>query len=135
MGETMSFNVATYADRLTRNFLLRGGRMVRRHFPDRAAATALPEPVIVNCSGYGAKTLWNDHSLAPVRGQINWLAPQHGARYKVYYRDVSVVSRRDGVVVQYVGPNDDWGYGDASETPDRDEMEMALAAVAPLFET
>jgi hypothetical protein len=45
------------------------------------------------------------------------------------------VSRRDGVVVQYVGPNDDWGYGDASETPDRDEMEMALAAVAPLFET
>jgi hypothetical protein len=48
---------------------------------------------------------------------------------------VAAVSRRDGVVVQYVGPNDDWGFGDAGETPDRTEMSDALARLRPLFRT
>ena len=132
-GQGMVFNVASYADRLAQSFLLRGGRMVRRSFPDRAAALALPEPVIVNCMGYGAKDIWGDAALVPVRGQISWLVPQPEARYAVYYDSVSAVSRKDGVIVQYTGPNEDFGYGIEDETPDPAETERALATIARLF--
>lgn len=132
-GLNMTFNVAAYADHLTRSFLLRGGRMIRRDFPDRRAVLALQEKTIVNCTGYGAKTLWDASDLAPVRGQINWMNAQPNALYAFFHGNVFVVSRRDGVVVQYVGPNDDYGYGNDDETPDRDEMEAAIAEVAPLF--
>ena len=71
--QSATFNVASYMSRLTRDFLLRGGRMTRRDFPDRAAILALPEQTIVNCTGYGARSLWDDQGLLPVRGQINWL--------------------------------------------------------------
>lgn len=133
-GLNMVFNVAAYTDRLVHDFLAMGGRMVRRAFPDRAAALALPETVIVNCTGYGAKTLWEAEELVPVRGQINWLPPQPEARYGFFYKGVFVLSRGDGVVVQPVGPNDDFGYGDDNETPDSELMRSAIAAVAPLFE-
>ena len=131
--EGMVFNVASYMDRLTRDYLLRGGKMMRREFPDRATILALPEPVIVNCTGYGAKDLWGDDSLAPVRGQINWMTPQRHARYGVYYNNVSASSRRDGVIVQYTGPNNDYGFGDESETADPEETTMALETLASLF--
>ena len=132
-GLFMTFNVASYAKALTRDFHLRGGRMVRRDFPDRDAILSLNEPVIVNCTGYGAKKLWGDQSLVPVRGQINWLAPQLNARYGIFYKRSSVISRRDGLIVQYMGDNDDWGFGDDSETPDREEMRRTIGTLAELF--
>jgi glycine/D-amino acid oxidase-like deaminating enzyme len=133
MGQGMVFNVASYADRLSQAFLLRGGRMVRRAFPDRAAVLALPEPVIVNCMGYGAKAIWGDDGMVPVRGQISWLVPQPEARYSLYYDGVSTVSRRDGVVVQSLGDNEDFGYGDANEVADAGETERSLATIRRLW--
>jgi D-amino-acid oxidase len=132
-GQSMVFNVASYADRLAQLFVMRGGRMVRRAFPDRAAVLALPQSVILNCMGYGAKSLWDDDSLVPVRGQISWLVPQPEARYSVFYDQVSAISRRDGVIVQYIGQNEDFGYGVAEETPDAAETELALSTIARLF--
>jgi glycine/D-amino acid oxidase-like deaminating enzyme len=132
-GQQMVFNVAEYSDWLTQMLLLRGGRMVRRTFPDRAAVLALEEPVVVNCTGYGARNLWGDASVVPVRGQINWLMPQPEARYALYYDAVQAISRRDGVVVQYLGPNDDWGYGEVDETPDPAETVRALARMGQVF--
>lgn len=132
-GLTMTFNVGRYTERLAEDVLLRGGLMVRRSFADRAAVLQLPEPVVVNCTGYGAKALFGDESLSPVRGQLNWFPAQAEARYGLYYRHTSVYSRRDGVIVQYTGPNDDFGFGDDSETPDRDEALAAIARLSPLF--
>lgn len=132
-GQGMVFNVASYADRLAQQFMLRGGRMIRRSFADRAAVLALPSPVIVNCMGYGAKAIWGDADLVPVRGQISWLVPQPDARYALFFDRVSAVSRRDGVIVQYVGPSEDYGYGIAEESPDPAETELALATIARLF--
>lgn len=133
-GPVMTFNVARYFERLTRLFQLKGGQMVRRSFADRQEALSLPQPVIVNCMGYGAKAIWDADELVAVRGQINWLLPQPNARYAMLYDGVSVVSRRDGIVVQYVGPNEDWGYGDESETPMREETDRALATVRRAYE-
>ncbi|QZH74842.1 MAG: FAD-binding oxidoreductase [Erythrobacter sp.] len=132
-GQQMVFNVAEYSGWLTRMLLLRGGRMVRRNFPDRAAVLALEEPVVVNCTGYGARELWGDTSVVPVRGQISWLMPQPEARYALYFDAVQAISRRDGLVVQYLGPNDDWGYGEADETPDPAETARALSRMRSVF--
>ncbi|MEM9168292.1 MAG: FAD-dependent oxidoreductase [Pseudomonadota bacterium] len=132
-GEELIFNIATYTERLVRDFRLMGGRLERRTFADRASVLTLPERTIVNCAGYGAKALWGADDLAPVRGQIAWLPAQPEARYGVYYRGVTALSRRDGVIVQQSGPNDDYGYGLEDETPDRDEAETAIATLAPLF--
>lgn len=133
VGQGMVFNVASYADRLAQAFLLRGGKMVRRAFPDRAAVLALPELVVVNCMGYGARAIWGDEGLVPVRGQISWLIPQPEARYSLYHDGVSTVSRRDGVVVQSLGDNEDFGYGDANEAIDPAETERALATIRRLW--
>ena len=87
----------------------------------------------MNCTGYGAGNLWKDEALTPVRGQIAWLVPQPEANYSLIYRGVSELARPDGVVVQQVGASDMYGVGDADETPDREEAEAALRAVAALF--
>lgn len=133
-GTDMAFNIAVYTDRLLRDFFDLGGRLIRQSFDDRAQVLALEPSVIVNCTGYGAKKLWGAEELAPVRGQINWLPAQPEARYGLFYKTVYVLSRGDGLVVQYVGDNDDYGYGIEDETPDREEMKRALATVTPLFE-
>jgi glycine/D-amino acid oxidase-like deaminating enzyme len=133
-GVTMTFNVAVYAQTLLNNFLAMGGRIQRATFATPRDVAALPQRVIVNCTGYGAKSLWNDESLIPVRGQIAWLAPQREAHYGIYFRNINVLARRDGVVVQDGGAVDDsWGYGLDDETPDHAEFERALALTAPLF--
>ncbi len=132
-GQRMVFNVTRYSERLKADFLSHGGRMFRRRFPARTSLMALDEPVIVNCTGYGAKALVGDQGLVPVRGQINWFPAQPEARYGVYYRQVSAYSRRDGVIVQYTGDNDDYGYGSDSQQTDREEALRAISVLQPLF--
>jgi glycine/D-amino acid oxidase-like deaminating enzyme len=104
-----------------------------RTFRTPADFAALPQAVIVNCTGYGARALMGDDSIVPVRGQIAWLAPQPEVHYGLYYKSVSILPRSDGIVVQYVGDSDMFGVGIADETPDRGEAERAIATIAPLF--
>jgi D-amino-acid oxidase len=93
----------------------------------------LKQKVVVNCTGYGARALWKDESIIPVRGQIAWLIPQPEVNYGLYYKHVSVLPRRDGIVVQYVGETEAWGYNDDNETASRSEAESAIAAIASLY--
>jgi len=102
-------------------------------FETPADLARLSEPVVVNCTGYGARALWKDETLIPFRGQIAWLAPQPEARYGLLYRGVHVLARPDGIAVQKTGDSDMYGMGENSETPDRAEAEAAVAAIAPLF--
>ncbi|MBL8558252.1 MAG: FAD-dependent oxidoreductase [Hyphomonadaceae bacterium] len=132
-GTVMMFNVAELAHMLTRDFLTEGGRIVQTEFHTPADLARLSEPVVVNCTGYGARALWKDETLTPVRGQIAWLAPQPEARYGVRYRGISVISRPDGIVVQQTGTSDMWGVGVADETPDRAETEDAVRTMATVF--
>jgi len=132
-GSSMQFNVAEYAHLLTTDFLLAGGRIETMTFNSPADLSALKQKVVVNCTGYGARTLWKDESVIPVRGQIAWLIPQPEVRYGLYYKHVSVLPRHDGIVVQYVGETEAWGYDDANEVASRSEAEAAIAAIAGLY--
>ena len=105
----------------------------RREFRTPQDLSALKEKVVINCPGYGARALWRDESIVPVRGQIAWLIPQPEVNYGLYYKHVSVLPRRDGIVVQYVGETEAWGYNDDNETASRAEAESAIAAIASLY--
>jgi glycine/D-amino acid oxidase-like deaminating enzyme len=132
-SEILTFNIASFGHALMTDFLLAGGRFERREFHAPAELARLKEKVVINCPGYGARALWKDETLVPVRGQIAWLIPQQDVHYAFYYRGVGVVCRRDGVVVQMVEGGDMRGYGDAGETPDRAEAEMAVSRAAEAF--
>jgi D-amino-acid oxidase len=65
-----------YLHAMLRDVLIAGGRLVVREFRDQAELMQLPEPVIVNCTGLGAKALFGDDELIPVKGQLSFLPPQ-----------------------------------------------------------
>ena len=88
--------------------------------------------MVINATGYGARALWKDESIVPVRGQIAWLIPQPEVNYGVLYNGEYILSRRDGIVVQQ-GLNDMEGYNDANEVPDRAAAEASVRQAAQLF--
>jgi glycine/D-amino acid oxidase-like deaminating enzyme len=95
-----------YLNALTRDFQLAGGRIVVREFPDLRSVLALPEPVVVNCSGLGARSLFGDESMNPGPGQLMVFPPQPEIDYELTMFDM--VSRKDGLV---------WGGGNPGNGP------------------
>ena len=132
-NETLMFNIADYGHTLMTDFLLAGGTIRHREFHAPSEFAHLKEKVVINCTGYGARALWKDETVTPVRGQIAWLIPQPEVRYGLFYDGVNVLSRRDGIVVQDLAGGDMRGYGDTNETPDRAEAEQAVAKIAALY--
>lgn len=132
-GTSMQFNIAEYAHLLMTDYLLAGGRIETMTFHTPADLAGLKQKVVVNCTGYGARALWKDESIIPVRGQIAWLIPQFEVHYGLYYKGVSILARRDGIVVQQVGQTEAWGYNDDSEVASRSEAEDAIATIAALY--
>jgi D-amino-acid oxidase len=130
---SMTFNIADYGHTLMTDFLLAGGKVERREFHAPSELASLPEKVVINCPGYAARTLWNDASIVPVRGQIGWLIPQPEVTYGVVADEVNVVPRRDGIVLQMLEGGDMRGYGDTNETPDRAEALEAVKRVAAMY--
>ena len=72
----LMFNIASYSQMLMTQFRLAGGRIEHREFHDPAELAGLPEKVVIDCTGYGARALWRDETVVPVRGQIAYLIPQ-----------------------------------------------------------
>ncbi len=130
----MMFNITEYAHLLMSDFLQAGGRIETREFHSPADFAALPERVLINCTGYGARALFNDRSVIPVRGQLARLIPQPEVTYGLTHDYVSLVPRRDGLVVQVYGSDEGDGYNDETTEPDRAEAERGVAAIASLFD-
>ena len=68
-----------------------------------------------------------------MRGQLARLVPQPEVNYGLYYDDIQVVPRRDGLVVQAIGADESVGFGDDTTIPDRAEVERAVATIAGLY--
>ena len=132
-NSSLQFNIRDYAHTLMTDFRLAGGKVVMREFHDPAEFGTLPQKVVINCTGYGARALMRDESIVPVRGQIGWLIPQPEVNYGLFYNGVSVVSRTDGIVFQQLEGGDMRGYNDDHETVDRAEADQAVGVIAELM--
>jgi D-amino-acid oxidase len=53
--------------------------------------------------------------------------------YGVMYKNVYILGRRDGIVVQNGGIGEMEGYNDTNETPDRAAAESAVQVAAELY--
>ena len=132
-NEMMIFNIADYGHTMLNDFFIAGGQFRHAEFSGPSQIAALGKKVVINCTGYGARALWKDETLTPVRGQIARLIPQSDVRYGLTYRQVIAVPRRDGIVVQSFEGGEMRGYGDANEAPDRAEADQAVRTLAELF--
>ena len=79
---TMLIEPSIYLSALLRDFYIAGGRVVVKEFRGREEIMRLPEPLIFNCTGLGARALFDDQKLGPVRGQLEVLLPQPEVDYE-----------------------------------------------------
>jgi glycine/D-amino acid oxidase-like deaminating enzyme len=129
----MMFNITAYARLLTSDFLAAGGKIEISEFHAPADFAKLREKVLINATGFGARALFGDESVIPVRGQLARTIPEPDVGYGLFYRNVSFVPRRDGLVFQVVGEDDYYGFNDDSTLPDRAEAELAVNTIAGLY--
>lgn len=129
----MMFNLSAYTRMLVADFLQNGGKFVITEFHTPADLAPLRERTLINATGYGARALFRDESLVPVRGQLARVIPQPEVTYGLFYKGVSFVPRRDGLVFQVVGDNDYYGFNDDTAQPDRAEAEHSVETIAALF--
>lgn len=132
-SKSMQFNLADYGHVLMSEFFSAGGKFVRKEFHAPAELTQLKEKVVINCPGYEAREWWRDNSLVPLRGQIAWLMPQPEVRHGFDYRGISILSCRDGIMVQDNSSGEMQGYDNRSELADRGEADRALRVTAGLY--
>ena len=71
-----------YLDALVRDFLLFDGRLVIRTFDTPRDLMTLGQSLIVNCTGLGARDLFDDNELTPVKGQLTHLVPQSEVNFR-----------------------------------------------------
>ncbi len=91
---------AVYLEALLRDFRLAGGRVHIQSFASPADIAALPEPIVVNCTGLGARDLFDDRELTPVKGQLTVLLPQPEVDYAwINDEDLYMFPRRDGILL------------------------------------
>jgi D-amino-acid oxidase len=97
---SMLIEPAIYLNALMRDFYVAGGRISVREFAETRELMSLPENLIFNCTGLGARTLFRDDELIPVRGQISFLLPQPEVDYMTSGPDdIYMFPRRDGVLL------------------------------------
>jgi len=129
----MMFNLTSYQRLLLGDFGANGGKIEIAEFHTPDDFGKLREKTLINATGYGARALFGDQSLTPVRGQLARVIPQPEVNYGLFYRGVSFVPRRDGLVFQVVGEDDYYGFNDDSALPDRGEADRAVNTIAGLF--
>jgi glycine/D-amino acid oxidase-like deaminating enzyme len=105
---TMLIEPHTYLNALLRDFYLAGGKVVVKELQNKEEIAQLPESLIFNCSGLGARKLVGDQTLGPVRGQLEILLPQPEIDYCYLGMVGYMFPRRDGIVLGGTFDHDNW---------------------------
>jgi D-amino-acid oxidase len=106
-----------------------GGKVVVREMKSLDEVQALPQKLVFNCTGLGAKALFGDEELTPIRGQLTILLPQSEVTYATVYENTYMFSRRDGVLLGGTHEMGDWNL-----QPDLGTKAAILAKQAKLFD-
>ena len=127
---------AIYLDRLMRDVIDFGGRIVIREFTTKPDLAILRESLIINCTGLGARELFNDEELIAVKGQLTMLVPQREVNYGTFggipgsgrggfYH---MIPRSDGIALGGTSQHDDWTL-----EPDEDSRRRIVESHLQLF--
>jgi D-amino-acid oxidase len=127
--QSMLIEPAIYLSALTRDFMIAGGRIVVRDFAETRDLMSLPEALLFNCTGLGARALFKDNELIPIRGQLTFLLPQPEVQYMTTGPgDIYMFPRHDGILLGGTHERDNW-----SLDPDPATKERVLRENGALF--
>jgi D-amino-acid oxidase len=112
----MRFEPSIYLDALMQDVVAFGGKIRIRTFETPRDLMTLDESVIVNCTGLGAKALFGDADLVPLKGQLVVLIPQEevdyatngGVRGSQPGVFVHMMPRQDGIILGGTSERDVW---------------------------
>jgi glycine/D-amino acid oxidase-like deaminating enzyme len=135
---TIRIEPSIYLDALVRDFLLWGGRIVIRKFDTPRELMSLSEPIIINCTGLGARELFGDRELVPLKGQLTVLVPQPEVNYHTQGGSraperpgslgIHMMPRSDGIVLGGTSQRDIWTL-----EPDEDERRRVVESHIAVF--
>ncbi len=128
---TLQFEPSVYLNALLRDVRLASGprSVVVREFTNLDELLMLDEPVIMNCTGLGAKPLFGDEELHPVKGQLTVLLPQPEVNYAVVGGGLHMLPRRDGIILGSTREANDWTL-----EPSEKQMERVMNGNAEFFD-
>ncbi|PAX09123.1 FAD-dependent oxidoreductase [Sphingomonas lenta] len=126
--QTMYVETGRFLRQLIRDVQVAGGRFERRRFANPAELAALPEGLVFNCTGLGARALFGDEELRPARGQLAVLLPQPEVRYAFTGQAGYMFPRPDGVLLGGTFDMDEW-----STEPDPAITERIIRSHQTLF--
>jgi len=120
----MMIEPAVYLAAVMADFRGAGGRLVITAIESRADLARLEEDVVVNCTGLGSRSLFDDAELVPIKGQLTILEPQPEVDYAVKstVEDLYMFPRQGGVVLGGSHERGEW-----SLDPDPGHAQRILA--------
>jgi glycine/D-amino acid oxidase-like deaminating enzyme len=125
---TMMIEPHVYLNALLRDYYVAGGKIVVKELRTREEVLQLPEPVLFNCTGLGARMLFGDMNLIPVRGQLEVLLPQAEIDYCYLSGSHYMFPRQDGIILGGTFDRDRW-----SLEPDLEETKSIFEAHAEVM--
>ena len=135
---TLRIEPSIYLDAMVKDVLLFGGRIVIRAFETPRELMTLDEPVVVNCTGLGARELFGDDELVPTKGQLTVLVPQPEVRYRTTGGitpqpgiGIHMMPRADGIVLGGTSERGEWSL-EPDEAARRRVVEDHMALYAAM---
>ncbi len=126
--DTMFIEPAIYLESMLREFRIAGGAIMIQEMRELRDVLALAQPVIVNCTGLGAKALFNDPELVPIKGQLTVLLPQPEIQYATEPPGLYMFPRRDGILLGGTHERGNWDM-----QPNREAEARIVAEHAAVF--
>jgi len=108
---TLRIEPSIYLDAMVKDVLLFGAHIVIRGFETPQDLMTLDQPVVVNCTGLGARELFGDTDLIPTKGQLTVLVPQP----EVNFRTSGGITRQPGIGIHMMPRADGIVLGGTSE--------------------
>jgi D-amino-acid oxidase len=136
---SMRIEPSIYLDALVRDFLLWGGHVVIRRFETPRDLVSLREPIIVNCTGLGARDLFGDQELLPLKGQLTVLVPQPEVNYHTQGGLRNEPERPGSLGIHMMPRSDGIALGGTSQRgvwtlePDEDERKRVVEGHIEVF--
>jgi len=121
--DTLYVETGRYLRQMVRDVEIAGGRIEIRDFATPAAIAGLPERLVFNCTGLGARALFGDTGLQPIRGQLAILLPQPEIRYAFTGEAGYMFPRADGILLGGTFERDQW-----DATPQAADIARILAS-------